>query len=185
VLNLNICWHFHQPDYRTEGGYFLPWTYLHALKDYADMAAHLEAEPRMRAVVNFVPTLLEQLDDYATQLRGADVRDPLLAKLTDARLGRLSRQEKRALLERCFRLNPATMLEPFPGYRRLRDLWRQVEAYGDAGLDYLSGQYFADLVTWYHLAWTGETVRRRDPLVLSLMEKGSGFTPDDRRAPRP
>ena len=25
---------------------------------------------------------------------------------------------------------------------------------------YLSGQYFADLLTWYHLAWTGETVRR-------------------------
>jgi alpha-amylase/alpha-mannosidase (GH57 family) len=182
VLNLILCWHFHQPDYRTDQGYFLPWTYLHALKDYADMAAHLEGEPRMRAVVNFVPTLLEQLDDYASQLRGGQLRDPLLARLADARLGRLSRADKRALLGRCFHLNPATMLEPFPAYRRLRDLWRQVEAEGEAGLDYLSGQYFADLLTWYHLAWTGETVRRQYPLVLRLMEKGSGFTPEDRRA---
>lgn len=182
MLNLIFCWHFHQPDYRTEQGYFLPWTYLHALKDYADMAAHLEAHASMRAVVNFVPTLLEQLDDYAQQLQSGAIRDPLLARLTDGRLGRLSRQEKRALLERCFQLNPATMLEPFPAYRRLRDLWRQVQAEGDAGLDYLSGQYFADLLTWYHLAWTGETVRRQYPLVLRLMDKGSGYTQDDRRA---
>lgn len=182
MLNLIFCWHFHQPDYRSERGYFLPWTYLHALKDYADMAAHLEAQPKMRAVVNFVPTLLEQLDDYAGQLRSRQVRDPLLARLTDTRLGRLSRQDKRSLLERCFRLNPATMLEPFPAYRRLRDLWRQMESAGDAGLDYLSGQYFADLLTWYHLAWTGETVRRQYPLVLRLMDKGGAYTLDDRRA---
>lgn len=182
MLNLIVCWHFHQPDYRTEQGYFLPWMYLHALKDYADMAAHLEAHTSMRVVVNFVPTLLEQLDDYAQQLQSGAIRDPLLARLTDGRLGRLSRQEKRALLERCFQLNPATMLEPFAAYRRLRDIWRQVQAEGDAGLDYLSGQYFADLVTWYHLAWTGETVRRQYPLVLRLMDKGSGYTQDDRRA---
>ncbi len=182
MLNLILCWHFHQPDYRTEQGYFLPWTYLHGLKDYADMAAHLEAHPHMRAVINFVPTLLEQLDDYAAQIHSAEVRDPLLARLSDDRLGRLSRQDKRDLLERCFRLNPATMLEPFPAYRRLREIWRQFEAEGDAGLDYLSGQYFADLLTWYHLAWTGETVRRQYPLVLKLMDKGSGFTLDDRRA---
>lgn len=182
MLYLIVCWHFHQPDYRSEQGYFLPWTYLHALKDYADMAAHLEAQPGMRAVINFVPTLLEQLADYAAQLKSGAIIDPLLARLTDNRLGRLSRQEKRVLLERCFRLNPATMLEPFPPYRRLRDIWRQLQPEGDAALDYLSGQYFADLVTWYHLAWTGETVRRQYPLVLSLMQKGSGFSLEDRQA---
>lgn len=182
MLNLILCWHFHQPDYRTEQGYFLPWAYLHALKDYTDMAAHLEAHAGMRAVVNFVPTLLEQLDDYAQQLQTGAIRDPLLARLTDAHLCRLSRQEKRALLGRCFQLNPATMLEPFPAYRRLCDLWQHVQTEGDAGLDYLSEQYFADLVTWYHLAWTGETVRRQSPLVLRLMEKGSGYTLEDRQA---
>ncbi|HID49285.1 MAG TPA: hypothetical protein EYP40_06710, partial [Chromatiales bacterium] len=35
----------HQPEYRDQrnGEYHLPWTYLHAIKDYVDMAAHLEA----------------------------------------------------------------------------------------------------------------------------------------------
>ena len=37
----------HQPQYRDAltGQYVLPWTYLHAIKDYTDMAAHLEAHP--------------------------------------------------------------------------------------------------------------------------------------------
>lgn len=89
MLHLILCWHFHQPDYRTESGdYRLPWTYLHALKDYSDMAAHLEAAPDVRAVVNFVPSLVEQLDDYASQFASGQPRDPLLAWLIEPDLGR-------------------------------------------------------------------------------------------------
>ena len=45
-LKLVLCWHMHQPWYREHlnGDYRLPWVYLHALKDYSDMAAHFEAE---------------------------------------------------------------------------------------------------------------------------------------------
>src|SRR5437016_5998998 len=45
----------HQPQYKDAltGQYALPWTYLHAVKDYTDMAAHLEGNPAARAVVNF------------------------------------------------------------------------------------------------------------------------------------
>ncbi|MFW5910771.1 MAG: glycoside hydrolase, partial [Thiohalospira sp.] len=58
-----LCWHMHQPSYLDpcSGEYRLPWTYLHATKDYVDMAAHLEAIPAARAVVNFSPTLIEQI----------------------------------------------------------------------------------------------------------------------------
>ena len=56
-----LLWHMHQPHYRdpANGEYILPWTYLHAIKDYTDMAAHLEAHPQVAAVVNFVPVLLD------------------------------------------------------------------------------------------------------------------------------
>jgi len=60
----------HQPYYREglNGKYHLPWVYLHGIKDYTDMAAHLENHPDMRAVVNFSPILLEQLDAYVKEL---------------------------------------------------------------------------------------------------------------------
>ena len=62
-LPVVLLWHMHQPQYRDaiSGQYVLPWTYLHAIKDYTDMAAHLEANPSARAVVNFSPVLIEQL----------------------------------------------------------------------------------------------------------------------------
>ena len=87
-LKVVLCWHMHQPEYRdlVKGEYQLPWTYLHAIKDYVDMVAHLEAEPKARAVVNFAPILLEQIRDYASQIQaflqgGSAIRDPLLATL--------------------------------------------------------------------------------------------------------
>ena len=182
MLHLVLCWHFHQPDYRdADGRYQLPWTYLHAVKDYADMAAHLEAAPGISCVVNFVPTLTAQLEDYARQFESGDLRDPLLARLVDARLADLGAEDKRHLVAQCFKINHPTMLEPFPAYRRLYTLWKTVEESGEAGLAYLSDQFLADLVTWYHLVWTGETVRRAKPELLALMNKGEGFTLADRR----
>src|SRR3989304_1697344 len=87
-LKIVLCWHMHQPEYRdfSSGEFQLPWTYLHAIKDYVDMAAHIEATPNARAVVNFVPTLLEQISEYADQITrffdsATAIRDPLLAAL--------------------------------------------------------------------------------------------------------
>ena len=56
-LNVVLCWHMHQPEYRdpVSGVCDQPWTYLRALKDYTDMAAHLEQVPGSNAVVNFSP----------------------------------------------------------------------------------------------------------------------------------
>ena len=89
-LRVVLCWHMHQPQYcdLISGEYRLPWTYLHAIKDYVDMAGHLEAVPGARAVVNFAPVLLEQLDDYSAQVSGflrdhKAIRDPLLAALVE------------------------------------------------------------------------------------------------------
>ena len=78
-LHLNLYWHMHQPDYRdlSTGEYVLPWTYLHAIKDYSDMVFHLEQHPKARVTFNFVPILVEQLLDYTEQLNKGEIRDPL------------------------------------------------------------------------------------------------------------
>jgi len=87
-LPVVLFWHMHQPQYRDvlTGRYVLPWTYLHAMKDYTDMAAHLETYPGARAVVNFTPVLIEQLDELAQRVAshlqsGAELPDPVLALL--------------------------------------------------------------------------------------------------------
>jgi alpha-amylase/alpha-mannosidase (GH57 family) len=145
------------------------------------MAAHLERHPKIRAVVNFVPVLLDQIDDYSRQFAASNFRDPLLQLLASAELDRLDTAKRKFLLETCFRCNHATMLAPFPRYSRLHALYESLAREGTAALDYLSGAYFADLVTWYHLVWTGETERRQAPLLAELMAKGEGFSLRDRQ----
>jgi alpha-amylase/alpha-mannosidase (GH57 family) len=183
-LDLVFLWHMHQPDYRdhTSGEHVLPWVYLHGLKDYTDMADHLERHPSVRSVVNFVPVLLDQIEDYCTQFEQGEFRDPLLRLLASPDLGSIAPADRQLLLEACFRSNHHTMLAPFPRYKRLHDLYESLVREGEYALAYLSGDYFADLVTWYHLAWTGETERRRQPLVAELMSRGEGYRYSERRA---
>jgi alpha-amylase/alpha-mannosidase (GH57 family) len=187
-LDLVFLWHMHQPDYRdhASGECVMPWTYLHALKDYTDMAAHLERHPTIRAVVNFVPVLLDQIDDYIDQfatgqLRPEGFRDPLLRLLAAPDLDTLDAAGRQHLLTACFRCHHATMLDPFPHYKRLHELHESLAREGGTALAYLSGAYLTDLVTWYHLAWTGETERRDEPLLAELMAKGEGYSFADRQ----
>ncbi|MBI5919961.1 MAG: glycoside hydrolase [Nitrosomonadales bacterium] len=182
-LDLVFLWHMHQPDYRdyASGEFLLPWVYLHAIKDYSDMASHLERHPKMRAVVNFVPILLDQLEDYEQQFASGTIRDPLLRLLGRNDLSCLSHAECKFILDSCFRSNHTKMIAPYPAYKRLYDMFKTLEAAGDTALTYLSGQYMADLLTWYHLAWCGESVRREHEVVVTLMSKGEGFDANDRR----
>jgi alpha-amylase/alpha-mannosidase (GH57 family) len=185
-LKVVLCWHMHQPQYRDllSGQYHLPWTYLHAIKDYTDMAAHLEAVPAARAVVNFAPLLLEQIEDYAHQVDGflndsLSIRDPLLVAMVSPALPS-SMEARVALIKACLRVNEARMIDRFPAYRQLADMASWLLANPDA-IHYMSNQFIVDLLTWYHLAWIGETVRRTDVRVQNLVDKGKGYTLHERR----
>ncbi len=182
-LDLVFLWHMHQPDYRdySSGDFVLPWVYLHAIKDYSDMAAHLEGHPEVRAVVNFVPILLDQLEDYQEQFASGQLRDPLLRLLVRENLDDVSVAERQLIIDSCFRSNHAKMIAPYPAYRRLFDLFKMVEQNSKVALSYLSGQYLADLLTWYHLAWFGETVRREHDELIQMMSKDENFTYADRQ----
>ena len=183
-LDLILCWHMHQPDYRdhTSGEFALPWTYLHAIKDYTDMAWYLEHIPAAKAVFNFVPILLDQLEDYADQFSTENFRDPLLCCFAMPDLAALTMTDKVLLIESCFLCNQATMIDAYPAYRQLQLTAEQVAGDDDANLIYLSAQFFADLLMWYHLTWLGETVRRQDARIPLWLKQGKGFSLDDRRA---
>lgn len=173
----------HQPDYRDTASneYVLPWTYLHAIKDYSDMAFHLEANPKARVTFNFVPILLEQLEDYSLQFKQNVIRDPLLALLAHDNLAGISQEQCHLIVQSCFKSHHEKMLSPFPHYQRLLQLFQLVEPMVGVGeFNYLSVQYKADLLVWYHLAWCGESLRRNNTVVQALMTKGVLFTLEDR-----
>ncbi len=185
-LPVVLCWHMHQPDYRgpEDGEFQLPWVYLHAIKDYVDMAFHLEQNPDARAVVNFAPVLLEQLDDYAQQIEawlnyGTLIRDPLLAALAGPGLP-VDQASRRELIRNCLRANEKRLINRFRTFRRLADMARWIDEHGESSM-YLNDQYLADILVWYHLAWMGEYFRINDIRIRSLEKKRIGYTPDDRR----
>lgn len=184
-MKVVLCWHMHQPEYRnlSSGEYELPWTYLHALKDYLDMAAHLEANPAVCAVVNFAPVLLDQIADYSLQLdqyftRGAGLRDPLLNALVQV-AHPAADSERLALLRKMLRVNRKRVVERFAAFSRLATMIDWFEANPGSAI-YISDQLITDATVWYHLGWIGETVRRTDLRIKRLQDKEQNYTLQDR-----
>ena len=174
----------HQPEYRdTHSGEFkLPWTYLHVIKDYVDMVAHLEAAPLAKAVVNFAPILLEQIEDYSNQVSGylhdrITIKDPLLSALVEPDIS--ADVEKRIkLLKDCKKANPR-QISRYPAFAQLIEMAEWLLAHQDA-VKYVNMQFMADILVWYHLIWMGETVKLADSRVRRLIEKASGYSLQDR-----
>ena len=185
-LPVVLCWHMHQPHYRDalSGQYVYPWTYLHAIKDYVDMAAHLEAQPRAQAVVNFTPVLMEQLEELALRVeahlrQGEPVPDPVLALLAEDPLP-TDPAQRLALLRACLRADRRNLIERHPVFAELVQL--AVALGTPEQIPYASDQFLRDLGVWYHIAWMGETVRRDDSRIARLVEQGREFRPAQRRA---
>lgn len=177
-LDVTFVWHMHQPLYKDplSGEYQLPWTYLHAVKDYYDMAAVVEETEGARAVFNLVPSLLEQIRDYAA---GSAVDPFLLHGKMDP--SAMSAENRRFILGNFFSANRERMIEPNRRYLELLYLagngarngaGDQSRTFGDSEI--------LDLQVWFFLAWTGEAARRRHPALQELVRKGRNFTAGDK-----
>ncbi len=194
AVNFVLCWHMHQPWYQQGigGDYKLPWVYLHAIKDYEDMVMHLEAHPKMHAVVNFAPVLLEQLDDYATQLQnwldtGQVMKDPMLNLLAGTKPIPESPHERYQLLCDCQRANAEKMIDPYPAFKHLLQPFKFMfpdgvcDEHDTVCLQYLTQQYFVDVLVWYHIAWLGHALKQTQ-ISEHLIKKARLFDEADRRA---
>ena len=75
-LRVVVLWHQHQPFYKylVTGQYRLPWTRLHALKDYYGMVKLLDEFPQVHQTFNLVPSLIAQIQDYVS----GEAQDPFL-----------------------------------------------------------------------------------------------------------
>jgi len=184
-IKLVLYWHMHQPEYRdlASGEFILPWTYLHVIKDYVDMVAHLEAQPHAKAVINFAPILLEQIAEYAQQVsqylqQQTPIRDAFLAALVSRELP-TDAEAKLTLIKHCLRAHRERQINRYPAFAKLAEMVDWLDQHFDA-IPYLTNQFIADLLVWYHLVWLGETVKLTNPRVQHLIAKGAGFTFEER-----
>jgi alpha-amylase/alpha-mannosidase (GH57 family) len=184
-INVVIAWHMHQPDYRNAktGEYLKPWVYLHAIKDYIDMANILTALPGAKVVVNFSPVLLHQLADYTENIaayfaQNHPLRDPLLDALIRSKIPR-DTDYRLWLVNQCTQANEKRLIQRFAPFQKLVSIAKAAQTNPDL-LHYLDEQYFFDLLTWYHLAWLGETVRDTDPTAQFLQKKQEDYLLQDR-----
>jgi alpha-amylase/alpha-mannosidase (GH57 family) len=170
---LVFVWHMHQPFYKdlASGEYQLPWTRMHALKDYYGMVQMLEEFPRIKQTFNLVPSMIAQIEEYA---RG-DAQDPFLRcalKPADT----LTPDEQAFILKYFFQANAGRLIYRYPRYGELFDAWRAADQNAERARRSFSPGAMRDLQVLSQLAWFDEIVLENDPGVKALVRKGRDYS---------
>ena len=169
-----MLWHMHQPQYRdpATGRYLLPWTRLHALKDYWGMVKILEEFPNVHATANVVPSLAAQIQEYAS----GQFQESWFA-VAFTRAEHLSEDAKREALERAFQVNE-NFLHRWP---RFGELASEMRSRGtEACVAQWTHRDWRDLQVLSQLAWMDEEYLTKDPAVRALSDRGHDFTEEDK-----
>jgi alpha-amylase/alpha-mannosidase (GH57 family) len=174
-VHVVLLWHMHQPQYRdpATGRYVLPWTRLHALKDYWGMVRLLQEFPQVHATFNLVPSLATQLEEYAS----GKFDEPWF-NLAFLPADRLTAGDKAELLARGFQANQEKLIRRWPRYAELFD-WSQGSA-REAVVRMFGARDWRDLQFLSQLAWMDEEYLTSDPDVVRLAQKGSDYTEADK-----
>jgi len=168
----------HQPYYKRSqhGSFDMPWVRLHALKDYLDMVEITASYPSLHQTFNLVPSLVEQLDDYA---RG-DFTD-LYWDLTLRPAVELDLGEREFVVEYLCGRSEHPRVQRYPRYL---ELTRKRESYLGQGIDVCAAAFsldeLRDLQIWSTLAWF-DPVHLRDGPLADLVSRGRDFTEADKQ----
>ncbi len=166
----------HQPYYKdlVTGEYRLPWTRLHALKDYYGMVNILREFPDVRQTFNLVPSMISQIEDYAT----GQAFDPFLrAALKPAE--DLTEDEQAFVLQYFFHANPSRMIFRYPRYSELYYAWQSSERNPKRAKRLFGVRELRDLQVLSQLAWFDEEDFAIDPEIRALVNKGHDFNLSD------
>jgi len=178
-LHIAFIWHMHQPVYKDPftGEYRLPWVRLHGTKDYYDMVSILDGFPTLHQTFNIVPSLIDQLMEYTE----GEVSDRFM-NLTKKPASVLTVEDRRFILKRFFMANWENMIRPFPRYWELlkKRGFHYAEEDVEDVLRYFSDEDFLDLQVLFNLTWIDPTLREGDRFLKGLVEKGRGYTEDEK-----
>jgi alpha-amylase/alpha-mannosidase (GH57 family) len=166
----------HQPFYKdlVTGEYRLPWTRLHALKDYYGMVKVLADFPAVHQTFNLVPSMVVQIREYAS---GA-AADPFLACAVKPAED-LSEAECEFVLRYFFQANPDHLIYRYPRYGELFNVWKGCGTDPHVARRHFSIQDLRDLQVWSQVAWFDEEFQAHDEEVKGLVAKGRDYSLED------
>jgi len=170
---LCFVWHMHQPFYKdlATGEYQLPWTRMHALKDYFGMVRILADFPHIRQTFNLVPSMMAQIEEYAA----GEAQDPFLRAATKP-AEELSRGEQEFILRYFFQANPGRMIYRYPRYGELYDAWLAADRNAGRALRVFTSSALRDLQVLSQLAWFDEDYIEHDRDVQALVRQGRDYS---------
>jgi alpha-amylase/alpha-mannosidase (GH57 family) len=166
----------HQPLYKdlVTGEYRLPWTRFHALKDYYGMVKVLEDFPNVHQTFNLVPSMVVQIQDYAS----GTAADPFLDCAVKP-AEELSEAEREFVLHYFFQANADHLIYRYARYGELFNLWKACGANPQVGRRHFSVQDLRDLQVLSQVAWFDEEFQAHDEEVKGLIGKGRNYSLDD------
>ena len=177
VIRVVVLWHQHQPFYKdlVTGQYRLPWTRLHALKDYYGMVKLLDEFPEVHQTFNLVPSLIHQIEDYVA----GEANDPFL-QVASRPAKDLTLEERRFALQYLFQAHPVNVIGRYPRFRELYEKFRSAGSSPEQAERYFDAQEFTDLQVLSQIAWFDEFfLEEKD--IAALIRKGRGFSLEEQR----
>ncbi len=178
TLRVIVLWHMHQPYYKDllSGEYRMPWVRMHALKDYYGMVKLLDEFPKVHQNFNLVPSLVEQIQDYAS----GTARDPFL-EIAIKPAAEFRPEERQFALKYLFQANVTQLIGRYPRYKELYEQFRWSGEDPKRAEPQFRTQDYVDLQVLSQLAWFDEYFLG-DAEVQELVRKGRNFTHDDQQA---
>jgi len=170
-LSLAIYWHMHQPVYEIEGTYLMPWTRLHAVKDYLDMVLIMERFPKLKLNIDIVPALLDMIIDYT---EGAN---DIHSELTISDVSKMTAEEKSFVLLNFFSPKYETMIFKSETYK---EIFKKRFSSDVCKPEDFTDEELSDLMALFNLVWIDPIHFKRYPKLKKLWAKQHGYTQEDR-----
>jgi len=171
-LKVAFLWHQHQPYYKIEEEFVLPWVLLHGTKDYFDIPEVLYEFPNIKQTFNFAPSLSLQISEYTSGL----TKD-IVQRLTEIHPENLNLSEKTEIINLFFHSNYDNLISPHERYKELYDKSRDI----NYAISNFTNNDWMDLQVWYNLSWFGY-FSAKSGIPKRLIEKGKNFTEIEKKA---
>jgi len=176
-INLAFLWHMHQPNYvdPIKKEFIMPWVRLHAMQDYLDIPYAILKAENAKTNINFVPSLLEQLEFYIDKKYSDNYLMVVEKKVID-----LSDLERNFIVDKLFNINiEKTVFASI----RYKELFQKKEFLlstkkNNIGLEFFE-QELRDLQVHFQLGWSG-TKLKNNTYIQELIQKDRDFTEEEK-----